>query len=209
MKSAIRYCPHPPFNHYVLPCLLLIIILFCVPNCKKQAPPPPWELPPITEEGKNTIGFMVDGEIWLPALECTGGLGPCGKLGVDIFPSNNNSLFPLKIDLLAFRQPKSGSSSSFYISWADDNNGIWLAGEKLDSLYFEYNKAGDFIPCRRYPDTKADGSYFRITKLDSEKRIFSAVFDLWLYKRVNDKKDSVHLSNGRLDTKFRVCECDH
>jgi hypothetical protein len=152
---------------------------------------------------------MVDGEIWLPYYECNIGSDPCGKLEVRIYPSNNTDSFPLQINLVTIAELNSGSSSSFIISWHPDyNNGIWTEGEKLDSLYFEFSKGGRGSIYRRYPDTRPGDCYFRVTKLDAEKRIFSAVFDIWLYSRNNDKRDSVHLSNGRLDTKFRVCECD-
>jgi hypothetical protein len=177
-----------------------------VPNCKKQAPPPHRELPPITEQGKNTIGFMVDGEIWLPNYECNIGSDPCGKLDVFVRSANINVSYPLKIDLTAANDAER-DASAFIIGVPDDNNGISTIGEKIDSIKIEYFVNGDTY--RRYPGIGFANDFFKVTMLDIEKRIFSAVFDLWLYKRVNDKKDSVHLSNGRLDTKFSVCECDH
>ncbi|MEJ7672136.1 MAG: hypothetical protein WKF59_05380 [Chitinophagaceae bacterium] len=50
------------------------VICFFIPyNNKRQlqktvTPPPPVteELPPVTQEGKNTCGFLVNGKVWLP-----------------------------------------------------------------------------------------------------------------------------------------------
>ena len=52
--------------------LMLFAFLFPIiinASCKKTVTPPPpltEELPPVTQEGKNTCGFLVNGKVWLP-----------------------------------------------------------------------------------------------------------------------------------------------
>lgn len=42
--------------------------MFLLISCEKEKNPLPTELPPITEEGKNTFGCMIENEIYVPEI---------------------------------------------------------------------------------------------------------------------------------------------
>ncbi len=51
--------------------LLFTIFVFSASlKCKKTPAPPPLstteQLPPATQEGKNTFGFLLNGKVWVP-----------------------------------------------------------------------------------------------------------------------------------------------
>src|SRR5690606_1950129 len=55
-------------KHFLI--ILSLMLIFAMPGCeieplKKKDPPEP-TLPPITTEGKNTFGCLVDGKLYLP-----------------------------------------------------------------------------------------------------------------------------------------------
>lgn len=45
--------------------LLFLTSLFIFSRCKKDNPPPA-VLPAATQEGKNNVGFTLNGEVWVP-----------------------------------------------------------------------------------------------------------------------------------------------
>ena len=59
-----------PRRHYLLTGSLLILLFTqCgkhTPDDPQPAVPPP-TLPPVTQTGQNTVGFLLDGEVWVPA----------------------------------------------------------------------------------------------------------------------------------------------
>ena len=59
--------------------LSTLIICFSLTGCKKD-PTKNAKLPPITQEGKNTIGFTIDGEVWVPYYKCSLMGDPCGEI---------------------------------------------------------------------------------------------------------------------------------
>lgn len=71
--------------------LLLLIILCVLMGCKKDMPSK--NLPPVTQEGRNTAGFLLDGEVWVPFAEC-GLFRSCEEIDVPYGgpPFNNNYL---------------------------------------------------------------------------------------------------------------------
>lgn len=53
-------------------CTYLLLILFTIlttGSCKKD-PIKNAVLPPATQEGKNTVGFTINSEVWVPYYKC-------------------------------------------------------------------------------------------------------------------------------------------
>ena len=48
-------------------------------HCKKD-PTSNAKLPPATQEGRNTVGFMIDDEVWVPYYKCRFMGDPCGEI---------------------------------------------------------------------------------------------------------------------------------
>lgn len=69
-------------NSYFL-LLICFVVLSAVNSCKKD-PTKNATLPPATQEGKNTVGFTVNGEVWVPYYKCGFGQNPCGEISAKI-----------------------------------------------------------------------------------------------------------------------------
>ncbi len=119
-----------------LVCFILITSL-CSLQCRKYEGPPT-ELPPITQEGKNTFGCKIDGKIWVPYYSCRGfSANPCGELFSHVFSTNGNATLPLSINMNAAIKTKDNSFSAFSIQ-TGTNEGIFDVGNKIDSITLSY-----------------------------------------------------------------------
>ena len=182
--------------------LILLFLAFILSvKCKKDKYTPPNVLPPVTQEGKNTLGFKVDGGIWVPYYECPAFSSlNCGELSA----SAGNYLiteFSLKINAGRWF----GNTNTRLLIETYPNQAISSTGDKSDSVevhfYGDYNKiyAG------------WDGIYhpgqvkkFEVIKFDTTNKIFSGIFDFTLY---HPSGDSLRITEGRFDLKFLVCKC--
>ena len=169
-------------------------------QCHKHKDEPPKELPAITQEGKNTFGCKVNGEVWVPYSSCAGlTTNPCQELSVDIFRISPNQM-PLGIEIGAAIRYSDNSLASITIS-SPTNQGILTTGDKIDSVNIKYTKPGSI----EYVEIIGLGSnnHFIITKLDSANKIISGTFEATLYRTLND---SVKITEGRFDLEFSVCK---
>ena len=76
--------------------LCVSILLAFIIQCKKSSPSQ--ELPPITQDGKNTFGCKVNGQVWIPNIECNFFTDPCGSMQVSVVRAYPDSAVPLAID---------------------------------------------------------------------------------------------------------------
>ena len=184
---------------------ILLVILSPVfllnAKCKKDKPDPPAVLPPITQEGKNTFGCKVNGEVWVPYYKCGGTGNPCGEIAVDVYPLIIQNKLPVQIDINIGKRDKDNSQSYFQIS-TPINTGIFTIGDKVDSIAFKYVKPGS-IEYREIPGMDSNNNFI-ITKLDTTNKIISGTFEATLYASATD---SVKITEGRFDLKFQVCKC--
>lgn len=178
--------------------------LLCFAKCNKDKIPKA-VLPPTTQEGKNTIGFTINGEIWVPYAKCGFGQNPCGEIHADYsIPSTSINA----IDYI-FRRAVGPKSSSLYISSVMTGT-ITTIGEKIDSVNVEYNDSD--LSSDGYFVGPIMGSKFIITKIDSQNQIISGVFELILRERKNVgtvTNNLVTLKDGRFDFRFNVCKCSN
>lgn len=179
---------------------LLAAITLSSLQCKKDKNKPPALLPPITQEGKNTFGCKVNGEVWVPYYKCGGTGNPCGEVFVDIFRISQNQV-PVGINIGPGLRYPDNSQSFFNIS-SPTNSGIFATGNKIDSIGFEYVKPGS-IQYFEIPGMDIN-NHFIITKLDTINKIISGTFEATLYASATD---SVKITEGRFDLKFQVCKC--
>ena len=61
-----------------------LFFLLCMPlllffSCKKEDGPAT-ALPPVTQEGSNTVGFLLDGQVWVPFGKCGLMVDPCQEI---------------------------------------------------------------------------------------------------------------------------------
>ncbi len=178
----------------------LLILLVANLQCRKSAPPPNI-LPPMTQEGKNTFGCMVNGEVWIPYYQC--GLinfNPCEELRSVVTPFDTTSKLPFEFDLFASRKIGEGSFSSFII-----RTGILKTGNLDSSFIVMYIRDSvGYYP--QYPLSKASNA-ITITKLDTINQIISGTFYFTLYGNYNPTGDSVVITDGRFDVTYNACLC--
>lgn len=185
-----------------------ILLIFLSPvfllnaKCKKDKINPPAVLPAITQEGKNTFGCKVNGEVWVPYYKCGGTGNPCGELIVDIARLSQNVL-PTAIHIGAAIKYKDNTISSLSIN-SPINTGVNNTGNKIDSVELEYVKPGVI----QYFEGNGSGfqNTFTITKLDTINKIIAGTFEATLYRSLTD---SIRITEGRFDLKFQVCKCSN
>ena len=176
--------------------LLITALLCCSLKCRKDKEKPPAVLPPITQEGKNTFGCKVDGEVWVPYYKCGGTGNPCGELFTDV----TNSIpvtFTIKIG-------NKKSVSSFFTIETKPGFAIGSVGNKIDSVILNFQSEGGGLYYNYNYYNRLEK--FEISKLDAENKIIAGTFEATLYKSVTD---SVKITEGRFDLKFQACKCSH
>jgi hypothetical protein len=171
---------------------ILLLPLLINASCKKTVTPNPTpaveQLPPATQEGKNTFGCLINGNIWVPYKTDFS-----RKLEVWYDPTYRNG----SLRIIAERKKESVDQS------------ITIAIDSLDHLgYYSLNFSGSKI---YYDDVirnciydSFDTSVFKmgklnITKLDHQNRIIAGTFEFTLFK---SGCDTIKATEGRFDVKF-------
>ncbi len=164
--------------------LILIASLFWLISCEEKEKV--WtELPPATQTGANTIGCMVDGQLWAT-----------GKIpGYTERPGMMASYTIYKTDSIVLEYySRSRDTSEFGFTVINPKiglNKIYYVGCSFSSISF----------CNDLTALNTTG--INITKLDTEKHIFSGTFNFEVYC-VNDSSEKVNLTDGRLDVYMSV-----
>ncbi|KHJ39502.1 hypothetical protein PBAC_00090 [Pedobacter glucosidilyticus] len=154
-------------------------------------------LPAATQEGKNTFGCLVNGEVFIPQVR---GLG-LGQVPLSCYYSYENT----------------NSRKGYYLSIsATDSKNSPLRGVDIDtdslkieqSKIYKLEKAGakgiasaEYVASldRYYTSSVASGK-LKITKLDESKKIISGTF---CFDAVNETGEKVEVREGRFDLKYR------
>lgn len=170
---------------------ILVLSIFCFSQCKKNVAYSNG-LPPVTQEGKNTLGFMLNGQPWIPQ-----GFNGTANLSIDFDPGINNGIFSIS----AYRITSSTNREYFGIGVKDSVNSITplksyqLGNGTLYGIYFSNNSC-----TFDYFDNAVNRSgILTITKLDRTKRIISGTFNATLSKA---GCTTTQITNGRFDMKY-------
>ncbi|WP_068823120.1 hypothetical protein [Pedobacter psychrophilus] len=177
-------------------CLCLLALCFLLTTgmqCKKDKTDTPG-LPTATQEGKNTLGFLLNGEAWTPK----GLLGSSANLSIDVDLTYKKGVFNIsaynstsyKPDVIYFGLgiKDSLNNQSIPVTYL-------LTNESLFGVYFSNDDCTlDYFNS----SIKRSGS-LTITKLDKVQRIISGTFDANL--SLNGCSD-VKITQGRFDMKY-------
>ena len=178
--------------------LLLIGIVFCFAKCEKEKPIDSNNnnipgLPPATQTGANTLGFLLNGVPWTPA-----GNNGTANLSIDFDPGINNGIF----GIAAYYATQS-ELSSIVFGIRDSLNQIKVPRKfhigkvLLGGLLFR-----DRFLCERDSDytlTYSRGSIV-INKLDRVNGIIAGLFECTLSNPACG--DTIRITEGRFDMKF-------
>jgi hypothetical protein len=174
----------------------LLLLLLAGPQCKKSSPPLNI-LPPATQEGKNTFGCKVNGEIWIPYYQCSYGTSGCDELGFHVYSSDSVNKLPLQFTLVAERSISDNNYSAFFINTYSGAN-ITQTGNIYNSLSIWCVIGNDYHTQSLYTGS------MNLTKLDTVNNIMSGTFSFTQY---NSPSDSVVVTDGRFDLTFNACLC--
>lgn len=171
---------------------ILVVLLFDICCNKKDI-----VLPDATTVGANTIGCIIENEVWTPFMKCGFLSNPCGKMLVNVYPPY--------VDFAFVRQRK-GKSSQLFFRVKDVLSSITSTGNKIDSIEAGFasesanGNSGDYYG-------PLPGSKLLITRYDTVSRIIAGEF-YFILKENNINPDTIAVKNGRFDFKFNICVCD-
>ncbi len=169
----------------LLTALFLLCTLFA---CKKEDPSPD-SLPPITQEGKNTFGCYINGEVWVPYTY--------GILARKITPVFGNST---RIEVQRYEDPDATDKQQIILSFVIDKvnpirtYSLGLSEKDAFAMYFDRQS------CRYLsdPEDVMEGS-ITITKYDlTEEKVIAGTFEFTLGK---EDCETLHFTEGRFDIK--------
>lgn len=173
--------------------LLLFSIVFCFAQCKKNKPDNNG-LPAATQEGKNTLGFLLNGQPWAPQ-----GNSGTGNLSIDFDQGFNNGI----LGIVAYRTISASDKTQFILGIADSLNfktapfTLITKKKSIGGLNFSTKNYCDIL----HTDTTIyESCKINITKLDRTSRIVSGTFEGILYKQLCG--DTIKITDGRFDMKF-------
>jgi len=168
----------------LIACLCIIMLSSCNKDPYQDGTP---ELPPITMEGKNTLGFLLDGKVWVPYQESSGIFTPTLE---SILDQTTNSL-----GVEARYKNSTDDNDLLNISVTIDNERIYSIPNEA-TINFFYNK---YPNCRKFKPNAIDAK-IEIDRFDRSERIVSGTFNLG--DMVNDCGDTITITDGRFDLKF-------
>lgn len=155
-----------------------LFVLFLITSCESLINPEP-ELPPITTEGKNTFGCLVNGEVWLPK----GGINN-PKLNVSL--SNSG-----EFELQAFRDADRETIQLYFIDCCDEN-----LNSEINSFPFSA-AAANLGDC--FFETDSSAGHFEILEYSPRDFIMAGTFEF----TIEDECDTIRVTEGRFDVRYR------
>ena len=184
-------------NRYLL--LLSLVPLLGMSKCEKE-PAPEFTLPPPTQTGANTMGFMVNGRAWQSyGVRCT--LAGCDTNRIRSEFSKRGLYFTLNAGQTArdvdefFRLAlDSITRAGTFRAFTNQPGAPYRASR---SLNFADELTRDY-----YSTTRPSSATFVITRADTIQRILSGTFEGTLRNLVDSTK-SVTITNGRFDVRYQ------
>lgn len=176
-----------------MPKLITAIIcvsgVLCFTQCKKDKTDN-YGLPPATQDGKNTLGFLLNGQPWKP-----GGFSITGNLSIDVDPGFDDGIF----NIVAYNF-NTVTQEQFSIGVSDSLNFAQIPASyalSQTSLYgISVKKSCDYF--NRLSDVQSSGN-LTITKFDKTNRIISGTFNATLSKA---ECPPITITEGRFDMKY-------
>ncbi len=154
--------------------------------------PKPKELPPITTEGRNTIGFLLNGEVWLP------GGGAIGSPDKEFVLDTQSNIFLISTYFDNRSTVKSRQELYVKCNWFGNKCSIGDIDmiSEVGPVYFRDVSVGKL--CQIF--NKLNSYQITITYCDLANRIISGEFELEIE---NECGDVYRITEGRFDGRFR------
>lgn len=172
---------------------ILFFLFLSVSSCKKYKTDSPLDqLPPATQEGRNTLGFLLNGEPWTPK----GWSGGTTNLSLYYDQSYRGGILTIN----TYRQLSQDNKQSLGITIDSlQQKGIYNA-DKNSNLKFAFTDRIKNCEIDYFDTSIYRMGQLSITKIDKINQIISGTFEIVLYK--SDCLDTIKITNGRFDMKF-------
>lgn len=177
-----------------------ILLCFTQVTCKKEKHKSPLEvLPAITQEGKNTVGCLINGEAYIPK----GFIQYTPNFHVVVDPTYKNGDFSLRTVRLDRKKDE-----RLYLTINSDSIrsvGTYVINDTGNTR--SLLSKGDASLSKVYCNVHYNGTYHRkgflkITKYDMQKGIVSGEFEFSMVNRDCGFGDTIKVTNGRFDYKL-------
>lgn len=150
-------------------------------------------LPEITQEGKNTFGCKVNGEVWVPRVEL---FVPWYTLDFQFSEAN------LKGNGLIGCRLLTESDDDFMVVVFGPTNfkpGAYFQNDQADNVTYSSLRLSSL----GYHSENKDSSYnlVNVNFIDTESNIVSGTFQFKLYNDMNPN-DTIHITEGRFDLRY-------
>lgn len=170
----------------------LILTVFCFAECKKNKPDSNG-LPAATQEGKNTLGFLLNGQPWTPQ-----GNNGTGNLSLYYDAAFQGGVF----NLSAYRNVSSTNGKRQSLTMYGDSvqtiGRINLPNTNKFGLTF-WDEANLCTYDTFDSTTRITSGYFDIKKLDKINKVFSGEFEI---KFTKSGCGEIQIAQGRFDMKY-------
>ena len=174
---------------------LLVALLLLAVGCKKNEIN---ALPPATQEGRNTLGFLLDGKAWVP----DGGGAFTGIKPVD-GGYEFNYVDSLRNNVWINTVRKDGSGLDIYLR-AVKSTGIYQLNRKTQvaptvlipqNYAYYYDKNGNYLTDEKYTGAVT------ITRADTVGKTVSGFFVFTAHDHASGK--TITITEGRFDVKYK------
>lgn len=168
--------------------LFFLLILTTGSSCKKTLFGE--TLPPATQSGKNTCGFLVNGKVWVPTKNST------DELSFYYDPNYMNG----EISISGTKYETNGPGFTSFVVAVNN-----ISSTGFFKLNISPNAIGEFSHSinycfRSWDDTIPNhNAFLNITKFDLQNRIISGTFEFALTKA---GCETVRITQGRFDMKY-------
>jgi len=178
---------------------ILSFLLFTNMNCKKSSLNPVDQLPPATQEGKDTFGCLVNGQVFLPK-------GPL--FGTPILISSYQYLTRLNANGYYFNVSGTKKNSTYNQSVSINTEDLSLVqGQKyilknypnIGEAFGQYFTTDLLGNINAYVTKDSFNGELYISKFDQVKHIVSGTF--W-FDGVNNNGEKVEVREGRFDVQL-------
>ena len=149
-------------------------------------------LPLATQEGRNTLGFLLNGQPWTPA----GYDGGVSNLSLYYDESYRGGVFNISTYNLLHNATNDIQQLTFASDSIQKPQTITFGVKNFTVIFFNDKNLCDYSSTDT--NTKMSGSC-TITKLDKPNRIFAGTFDFVLIKA---GCDTIKITEGRFDMKY-------
>jgi len=174
--------------------ILIVLFMGMLTGCEKEKTPLPTELPPITEEGKNTFGCIVENEIYVPEIRRTSWSIPGSQSEPIEFTFPQYPYYFFRV-------------STIRLVDKDDNLMDAQVEFMVDSCVFKpgryrFSHISVIYEDIAYSSYSIDNDSLIITKIDTLNNIISGQFNF----RVTDISTfskNINITNGRFDLKIK------